>query len=109
MNRISLLTALCLVALLGCGQPSPRPVALSDLAANAASYKGQQLRLEGTVQFFSPPAHAWIEDNALNRVELLPLDAVSEYVGQQVSVTGTFDVGDGRGRRLRVEQITPIE
>ena len=63
---------------------------------------------QGVVRRFEDPLHYWVEDQDLNRVELFPHDAVAEYLGEQVRVSGTFRLGERGGRRLTVTRLETL-
>lgn len=94
------------VLLTGCAE-SAIPVTLDVLVSEQASFDGKRVRTAGTVREFAPPHHVWIEDAALNRVELLPADRLQGYVGQQVEVVGRFSYAADVGRRIQLEGLEP--
>ena len=94
----------------GCEREPPAPVAveLELLVAQQQNFRGQLVQTSGTVRGFEDPRHFWIEDDALNRVELVPADFVAEFVDREVVVIGRFTVPDGeQGRRIDVRTIRP--
>lgn len=103
----------CLGLLAACGPEQPREVSLADLAFAMAEHDGALVETVGVVRAFTEAEddalrdHFVIEDDAQNRVELVPHDAVAGYVGEQVRVVGRFTVDDGR--LLEVDAITPEE
>lgn len=102
--------ALGLALMAGCEREPPAPVAveLELLVAQQQNFRGQLVQTSGTVRGFDDPRHFWIEDDALNRVELVPADFVAEFVDREVVVIGRFTVPDGeQGRRIDVRTIRP--
>jgi hypothetical protein len=49
--------------------------------------------------------HIVVEDEASNRVELLPTSVAEPHVGRTVEVTGTFTFDPSRGRAIEVADI----
>ena len=105
LAAVRLVGLLLIIALSGCGNESPRPVALKDLAAYPTAYQGQLLALTGTARNFADPPHAWIEDADLNRVEILPAEKILPYLGETITVVGQFSYSRNTGRRLQVERV----
>lgn len=97
--------------LAGCG--GPRVVPLSELAANADYYDGRTVIAHGVVMEFGadddPVEHHFvIQDQDVNRVQLLPNEAAEPYVGSVVEVVGEFAFDPDRGRLLHVESIEEV-
>jgi hypothetical protein len=103
-----LVAALLLTGCAG-GPDAPRPVALADLVVEQDRYDGQLVVTEGTVRTYDRPRHYWIEDDAVNRVELVPPEAAADHVGARVRVRGSFTFRDDEGRRITVEQLEILE
>lgn len=106
--RIPVLAAalgLLLASLGGCSGAEPTAVPLDVLVAQEESFHRQRVRTSGTVREFEPPHHVWIEDAALNRVQLEPAERLAGKVGQEVSVSGRFHHAGDRGRRIEVETV----
>lgn len=97
--------------LIGCarGPEATRPVTLADLVVEQDRYDGQLVETEGTVRTYDRPRHYWIEDEAVNRVELVPSETAAEHVGARVRVRGRFSFRDDEGRRITVEQLEILE
>lgn len=97
--------------LAGCagGPDAPSPVTLADLVVEQDRYDGQMVVTEGTVRTYDHPRHYWIEDDAVNRVELVPSEAAADHVGARVRVRGPFTFRDDEGRRITVEQLEILE
>lgn len=97
--------------LAGCagGPDDPSSVTLAELVAEQDRYDGQLVETEGTVRTYDRPRHYWIEDEAVNRVELVPAEAAADHVGARVRVEGRFTFRDDEGRRITVEQLEILE
>jgi len=103
--------ALALAAALlaaGCADPEPRvtEATVEDLARFPDTYQGRRVAASGTVRMHPSPEHYWIEDDALHRVEVLPPEAVSSRVGEQVRVEGRFRYAPDRGRAIEEATVT---
>jgi hypothetical protein len=114
LTRIRAGTAWLVVAgllLIGCarGPEVPGSVTLADLVVEQDRYEGQLVATEGTVRTYDRPRHYWIEDDAVNRVELVPAEAAADHVGARVRVRGRFTFRDDEGRRITVEQLEILE
>jgi hypothetical protein len=97
--------------LAGCGPGSPQRVALSDLAFDPDAYDDAAVTTTGVVREFGEADgarvhHFVIEDDAHNRVQLLPDEAAEPYVGEEVTVTGRFSFDETTGRAIEVETIS---
>jgi len=107
-KRISLI-AICfftLIALFGCAKKEPaREVSLSVLEDSPAEFNNSQVTTNGKVRHFETPMHYWIEDESLNRVEVVPHDKVGPYLGQFVVVTGEFRFSATTGRSIILSEI----
>lgn len=109
---ISVVAALVLV-LLSAGCAGPRAVPLTELAANADYYDGRKVIAHGVVMEFGADDdavehHFVIQDQDVNRVQLLPNEAAEPYVGSVVEVLGEFEFDPGRGRLLHIESIEEV-
>ena len=104
-----LFVAVSLLAGCAAGPDAPSPVTLADLVVEQDRYDGQMVVTEGTVRTYDRPRHYWIEDDAVNRVELVPPEAAADHVGARVRVRGPFTFRDDEGRRITVEQLEILE
>ena len=95
--------------LAACGDGGIRDVTLAELVADEGEYAGDQVRIRGTIVGFENPEHYVIEDAHSNRVEIVPLERIAEYVGRAVEVTGRFSFSENRGRVLELEEVTALE
>jgi hypothetical protein len=86
----------------------PVPVTLSELVAEQDRYDGRHVIAEGLVRTFDDPRHYWIEDDDVNRVEIVPEDAVADHVGAVVRVTGRFTFRDDEGRRITIDELEVV-
>ncbi len=102
------LGALLIVVLVAsCGGST---VALERLVNRQDRYAGQVVTTEGMVSSFQEPDGTTsyiLEDEAQNRVLLLPADAAATHLGESVEVTGLFDFDPERGRTLMVQTWRP--
>ena len=105
--RCFVVTGVCALLLGACGLTgtAPREVTLAVLVGDQAGYDGRMVTTEGVVRTHDDPRHYWIEDDDLNRVELIPDDEVVPLLGERVRVTGRFRFRDDEGRRIEIEQI----
>lgn len=102
-------SAIGFLLLAACGQPSA--VTLQSLAADSAAHDGEQVAVVGTVVEFTQAdgateRHLVLEDDAQNRVELVPLEAAEPHIGVDVRVTGRYTFDPERGRLLEIEEIS---
>lgn len=104
LSFLSLLTVL----MAACAQ-EPRDTDIASVVALQQDHDGQRIRVEGRVRSFEEPLHYWVEDEELNRIQLLPEEAASDYVDTEVRVSGRFHYDTGEGRRLEVEEIESLE
>lgn len=100
----ALCAGMILLGLAACGDAGP--VTLAQLTDQQAAFDGSEVVVEGRVAMIDDPRHYWIEDDDFNRVGLQPPDAVSDLVGEQVTVQGTFTYSPEAGRSIRVNEIT---
>ncbi|MDR5897854.1 glucose-inhibited division protein B [Halomonas vilamensis] len=106
-----LLAAGIILALLtGCSRsdPAPREVTLAVLATNSSVHDGNRVATQGRVRSFDDPLHYWIEDEDLNRVEVIPHAVVAPHLGERVRVVGDFTYSPETGRRLELEGVEPL-
>lgn len=96
--------ALCVVLLAGCGTDSGG-VTLETLVDLQREYNGERVATRGVLRTFDNPRHYWIEDEALNRVGLLPEDKLPPLVGRTVRVVGQFSYSPSTGRIITIEQM----
>ena len=102
------LSAMVMLALLGCSETTA-DIPLATLVAQQAEYDGQTLSTHGIVRTFDEPRHYWIEDDELNRVAIEPDEAVSDYVGERVRVTGDYRADRKTGRVLEAAEVTVLD
>lgn len=100
------IVSLAALILLGCSENQKlKQVSLSMLANSNANYNNTQVITSGRVRRFEDPLHYWIEDENLNRVEILPYESVSPFLGQMVLVQGRFSFSASEGRKLILTNI----
>ncbi|TVP87965.1 MAG: hypothetical protein EA348_11895 [Pseudomonadaceae bacterium] len=87
----------------------PITVDLPHLVAEHEAYDGRVVNVSGRVASFDEPRHYWLEDDEFHRVALLPDDSVSDKVGEQVHIIGTFSTSPDQGRRIEVTGVTQQE
>jgi hypothetical protein len=97
-----------LVVLAACGGSAA--VTLEDLAFDTEAHEGDVITTVGTVVEFTEDdgaseRHLVIEDDARNRVRLVPLDDAEAFIGAPVEVTGRFAFDPDRGRTLEIDEI----
>lgn len=102
------LSAMVMLALLGCSETTA-DIPLATLVAQQAEYDGQTLSTHGIVRTFDEPRHYWIEDDELNRVAIEPDEAISDYVGERVRVTGDYRADRKTGRVLEAAEVTVLD
>lgn len=102
------LSAMVMLALLGCSETTA-DIPLATLVAQQAEHDGQTLSTHGIVRTFDEPRHYWIEDDDLNRVAIEPDEAVSDYVGERVRVTGDYRADRKTGRVLEAAEVTVLD
>ena len=91
---------------MACSQnEKPQEVSLALLSENATRFDNRQVITRGIVRHFDAPLHYWIEDEELNRVEILPHEKVAFYLGETVVVEGHFRFSSTEGRRLTLTKI----
>lgn len=103
----SILWALLLAALAaGCGQGGAQ-VTLAELADEQKFRDGDAVIVEGRVDMAEEPRHYWLGDDDFHRVGLRPDDAVTDHVGDTVTVRGRFSYSPEEGRWIEVESVGP--
>ena len=60
---------------------------------------------QGILRTHASPRHYWIEDDALNRVELIHADDLGSRVGKRLAVRGKFRYAADQGRRIEVRHL----
>ena len=101
-----LLLMLSCLAFTGCSREHPVvALELQMLVSQQANFQGRRVRTHGTLRMHAEPRHYWIEDAALNRVGLVPAEAVRDYLGSVIEVTGRFGFAPEHGRRIEVETV----
>lgn len=105
-SRRNVMLAAGLLLCAGCTETAVS-VPLEILVSQQTSFDGRRVRTSGTVREFPSPHHVWIEDAALNRVELRPAERLAERVGQRVEVVGRFSFAPDVGRRIELESVEP--
>lgn len=107
---LPVLTAALLLAA-ACAR-DPSTVTLAELAFDQEGYSGEVVVTEGVVRRFGQDdggVHYVLEDDADNRVALIPAEQAAEWVGQEVSAQGEFRFSQERGRVLHVGSIGAVE
>ena len=79
---------------------------LELLVEQQDNFLGRLIRTSGVVRMHDSPRHFWLEDDALNRVGLVPADSVEAWLGDEVEVVGRFGFAADTGRRVQVLTIT---
>ncbi len=105
----AVLSAVLMLSLLGACSDTTTDVPLAALVEQQAEYNGQTLSTTGTVRTFDVPRHYWIEDDDLNRVAIEPDEAVSDYVGERIRVTGDYRADRKTGRVLEAAEVTVLD
>ncbi len=110
ISRAGVILAVALMApLAGCDySDAPQGAPLRALAAQPERYQESVVATTGVVRGFDDPEHYWIEDEALNRVELMPLTVARDHLDQRVQVVGEFHYDPGRGRWLEIRALSPL-
>ncbi|MBR2515290.1 MAG: glucose-inhibited division protein B [Halomonas sp.] len=99
------ITLLMATLISGCRGQQPVEVPLTILANNPAAFDEKQIVTQGVVRHFNDPLHYWIEDEALNRVEIFPHQKIAPYLGETVEVEGQFHFSPNEGRRLILTRV----
>lgn len=110
LPRLGLVLLLTLAAA-ACGDAgsTATELPLADLVRFQDRYDGEVVATTGEVNMFADPEHYWIEDDALNRIRVVPQDAVSDLVGERVRVLGRFEYGSGKGRVIHAQNVELVE
>lgn len=110
LRRLGLVLLLALTAT-ACGETDSgaTELRLADLVRFQDRYDGDMVTISGVVNMFDDPEHYWIEDDAINRVRVVPHEAVSEFVGQRVRVLGRFEYGSEKGRVITARSVEVME
>ncbi len=95
--------ALAALLLAGCGGDRVAPATLAQLAGAADAFDGELVETEGVVHRFDDPEHYWLEDDAINRVAVIPGEAVAGHLGERLRVVGRFTYHPERGRRIEID------
>lgn len=107
--RASMLTLAVLAVACTPGNSAPSSASLTELVTEGESLVGESVLVVGTVRMFEEDGsfvrHYVIEDERQNRVALVPGDAASRYVGEEVVAVGRFEFDDTVGRLIRVERM----
>ncbi len=102
-------TALAVLLMAGCGgEEAVVGLELELLVEQQDNFLGRLVRVSGVVRMHESPRHFWLEDDALNRVGLVPADSAEAWLGDEVEVVGRFGFAADTGRTLQVHQITPL-
>jgi hypothetical protein len=81
---------------------------LELLVTQRENFEGRRVRTSGVVRSHADPRHFWLENDALQRVGLAPAEQVEAWLGQEVEVVGRFTFAADTGRRITVEQVSPV-
>jgi hypothetical protein len=108
-HRFTLLLLLCALLQSACTGGDAVEVPLSALTSDPQRFDGRQVSTRGTVRGIQEPFHFWIEDERLNRVQLLPPESAQPFVGQEVRVVGRYSYTQREGRRLQVQDLEGLE
>lgn len=94
------------VLLLSCTS-RPEEVSLARLAHEQEAFSGDEIKTHGTVRKFENANGTYfvLEDESRNRVALLPASMVERLVGQEITVTGRFELKRGLGRVITVDGV----
>ena len=90
-------------------EPTATELRLADLAQFQDRYDDELVATTGTVNRFAEPEHYWIEDDAFNRIRVVPQPAVSDLVGKRVRVTGRFEYDSDTGRVIDAQTVEVVE
>lgn len=103
------LSVVVMLSLLGACSDTTTEIPLATLVEQQAEYNGQTLSTSGIVRTFEEPRHYWIEDDDLNRVAIEPDEAVSDYLGERVRVTGDYRADRKTGRVLEATEVIVLD
>lgn len=108
-----LVAGLLVVVLAGCGAglALPTDVGLDVLVQEQEAWDGRLVVVQGVVAGTDDPVlHHWVQDEAQNRVALLPDDeAYADLVGATVRVEGRYRFLDDRGRVIEVDRLEVLD
>lgn len=109
-SKYFVIALLATIALVSCGKKqnindNPTQVSLAMLASDPDFLSGRQVLTQGTVRYFKEPLHYWIEDEKLNRVEILPQQLIAPYLGQNVVIRGKFLISENGSRQIMLIEI----
>lgn len=109
--RSPALVLLLAIVASACGQTDSgaTEVRLADLVRFQDRYDGEMVATTGVVNMFRDPEHYWVEDDDVNRVRVVPHEAVSGLVGQRVRVLGRFEYSSGEGRVITARSVEVVE
>lgn len=110
MVTLKRLVLLAVALLAACGG-DPANVPLADLAAEQEAHDGRVVSTEGVVVPIEdrPGGDVYfvLEDDAGNRVRLVPDAAARRHADQTIAITGTFRFDPDAGRELDIDTIDP--
>lgn len=100
--------ALVGVLLSGCTS-RPAEISLARLVQEQEAFFGDEVKTRGTVRRFEDVSDSYyvLEDEGRNRVALVPASTVKDLVGEEVTVTGKFELKPAFGRAIEVKRILP--
>lgn len=106
-RRIACVAALVGPLTTGCAG-GPTEVSLTRLAQEQDAFSGDEITTSGTVRKFEDARGSYfvLEDESRNRVALSPTSMVAGLVGEEILVTGNFEVRPGFGRVIEIERIS---
>lgn len=94
------------VLLVGCArEESVVGLELELLVEQQDTFLGRLVRTSGTVRMHDSPRHFWLEDDARNRVGLVPAQSVEAWLGEEVEIVGRFGFAADTGRTIQVQQV----
>lgn len=94
------------LSVVGCVDSAPVATDLSALSNAQEEFSGRRVIVSGTLRAFDAPLHYWIEGETHDRVALESAEDLGPWVGQTLTVHGTFFYDRESGRRIRVEKFT---
>ena len=110
-NRPGVLSLLGLMMFaVTCSPFGPAHVPLAELADQEEAYIGETVQTTGTVRMFEAEGrfarHFVLEDEQRNRVAIVPQDALADFVGERIEVTGRFEFDEATGRVIHLDSVT---
>lgn len=106
-NTVSSAIVIAVLLLAGCGGEEPVVgLELELLIEQQDNFLGRLVRISGVVRMHESPRHFWLEDDALNRVGLVPADEAQAWLGEEVEVVGRFGFAADTGRTVQVRNIS---